>query len=523
MDLNKRKLIKNFMYLSTSLSIKYVYSKPSDITLDKISKVISFNKESFVLKVKNKVSIYELKNILPVNSHDFQIVYDPNNPTLLSNLFVAIDETATRSHYDYTFINTASNFSWVKVDYTFTLDDFGAIPDPQIDSSEAIQTAFNSGLKLTVNSACIYLLRETIIINEIPWFFTGAGIGKTIFYIDHFNDAFVFGRPVPSQKKYPVDLSGFSVKRLKSSLYSGLAGAKGIYIGNGTSVTLSYIEECYGIGYGIHLDYSENILVKNCYIHDHKGMSAGSAGTDGIHFYRSKNISAYGNIIHDVGDDALSAGSFDVNFPVSNVIFKNNRIYSTKGGIKFYSFVDNVLVEGNKVVACREGGVYLTDDKNSPDHSLVKNVLIKNNSFVSIGVLGKSDEAGALRIRFWPKINSGSKISDISFIDNNIFNSRVGVSELAYTPNKRLSNLYILNNKFSFNPSNHIGIIKDYYINITQCDNDIVINDNKFLTKVEYIMILNDKFGRSQQMHIQSKNNVIAGNDGTETFLKTIS
>ncbi|HGK4787710.1 TPA: hypothetical protein ACJ2XD_005342, partial [Klebsiella pneumoniae] len=109
--------------------------------------------------------------------------------------------------------------------------------------------------------------------------------------------------------------------------------------------------------------------------------------------------------------------------------------YSTKGGIKFYSFVQDAIVQANRLVGCREGGVYLTDDKNSPDNSLVENIVIKNNSFNFIGVFGKSDEAGALRIRFWPKVNIGSKVKNIVFSNNEVLNSRLGISELAYNDN----------------------------------------------------------------------------------------
>lgn len=515
MDYNKRNLIKAFMYTCASLPITKVYSKPSIPRNEYF-----FPVDKLIYKATHKITYAELKTLQPEEG-DFYIIYEPNHPNLYSDLYIAYRDKKNIGQDNTS--SARNGLTWLKVDYDFTLEDFGAISNPDVDSTAFIQAAFDSGLKLTSKTDGKYLLKDTIFIENIPWYFQGAGMSKTVFFINHFKHAFVFGSPKPSDVKYPVNLKGFTIKRLDGSLYKGTAGAKGLYIGNGLNVNLSYIEECYGLGYGLHIDYSDQITVSHCHIHDHKGMAAGAAGTDGIHFYRSKNINAFNNLIHDIGDDALSAGSFDINYPTKNVIFKNNTIYSTKGGIKFYSFVQDAIVQANRLVGCREGSVYLTDDKNSPDNSLVENIVIKNNSFNFIGVFGKSDEAGALRIRFWPKVNIGSKVKNIVFSNNEVLNSRLGISELAYNDNKRLSNLYILKNKFSFDKKNHVGIIKNHYITITQCDNDFVIKDNDFITHVENVLIINDKFSSVSDMNISTNNNFIDGNYENKISIKIVS
>lgn len=522
MDFYKRHLLKKLAGLSILLTGTSLHSEDF-LSLDNNNNFLFNPKNTLINKVKNKVPLDSLGSIIPKYEFDYQISYNPSRPEEFCKLFVAVSDHRLEVKKSRLAIKATNDLSWVFVEHKFTLADFGAVPNSTVDSSDAIEFAFNSGLILHERSGNEYTLNKPIIVKNVPLQFSGLGNAQTFFLINHVNHGIVYGQPKPSEKKYPVNLSDFCLKRLNNGVYSGNIGAKGLYIGNANPVVLSGIEECYGFGYGIHIDYSEDILVERCYVHDHKGMAGGQAGTDGIHVYRSKMIIVRNNIIHDIGDDAISVGSFDKNHSINDVVVSDNKVYSTKGGIKVYSFASDILIENNKMVACREGGVYLTDDKNSPNNSLIENVKIRNNVFISIGIFGQSDEAGALRIRFWPTNNSGSKISDIYFINNVVKDSRLGVSELAYGLNKRLANIYIENNMFSFQLNKPNAIIKDYYINLTQCDGDLIINNNEFSSAVKNIIILNDKFDGFRNTKATFKNNIVEGIRESTPTVKVIS
>ena len=60
------------------------------------------------------------------------------------------------------------------------------------------------------------------------------------------------------------------------------------------------------IGYGIQFDYSDTyVMVRRCYVHDHFGGSSVASGTDGIHFYRTKDFWAVENTVARVGAGLL--------------------------------------------------------------------------------------------------------------------------------------------------------------------------------------------------------------------------
>ena len=462
---------------------------------------IKCDKDLLRLKLNNILTEKELVYKTPSLSFDYFFVLS-SNPR--QNKVVVFIYEGPRS-VQKGLITSLDGSVWKPYDIDLELTDFGAIGDGKTDSSASIELALNSGIPIKENRANNYLLTRTLIIHDGYINFSGFGKGKTVFLLDHFFNGIIYSKPFFIDLKSKVFLSGFTLKRLNSSLYTGRAGPKGLYVGNADPLLIDEIEECYGLGYGIHIDFSNNVIVKNCYVHDHKGLIAGLSGTDGIHFYRSQNVIAENNFVHDVGDDALSAGSFDNKHKAQNITFNDNRIVSSKGGIKIYSYANDIFINRNVIVGSREGGVYLTDDKNSPEDSYVSNVNIKNNQFSFVGVFGESNESGALRVRFWPKPNASSKIDNVVFENNTIVNCLLGVSTLAYDRSKRLSNLFIIGNKFSVNEK-HVGNFKGYYISVVQCDEQLVIEDNDFQSSKSILPVSSDyqtdnlKWGSTAEM-----------------------
>ncbi len=404
----------------------------------------------------------------------------------------------------------------------YSLEDFGASGDGFTDDTDAVIEAFSSGIPIFQDKPGNYRLTRSVNLPNNQYFFKGAGIGKSIFLLDHFHDGFRFGNAKSSDTKLSLTLNDFSLKRLNIAAYTGKAGPKGIYISNGNPVNVGYVEEAYGIGFGIHIDYSENVKVHRCIVRDHKGGMNGLSGTDGIHFYRSRKIIASENIIYNVGDDAISSGSFDINYPVNDVKYIDNIIKCCKGCLKLYSYASDVLIMNNSVISSREGGVYLTDDHNSPDESLIKNICITNNKFSFIGSKINRLEGAALRMRFWPKKNSKSIIENIVFSNNEITNSNLCVSTVSYSENKRFKNITIDSNIFSLNDSK--TQVLPYIIRIVQCDGFLKIINNKFESVAYKPILLDTKFNNLQAVNsrlaISIDNNVLTKNSSIITKRK---
>ncbi|WP_336369210.1 right-handed parallel beta-helix repeat-containing protein [Rahnella perminowiae] len=489
MAVTKRNLIKYgvygfFYHYLTQGIVSTAIASESDIKL--IDKIRS-DKKLLKLKLGKILTEQELLSKTPSSSFDFFFVLPANSRQDKVLVFIYEGPDPIKKN-----LMTSSNISvWKPHDIELELTDFGATGDGKTDSSASVELALNSGIPIRESRPNNYLLTRTLTIKDGFLNFSGFGKGKTVFLLNHFLNGVIYSNPQFAKDKSTVSLCGFTLKRLNSSLYLGEAGPKGLYVGNADPLLIDDVEECYGLGYGIHVDFSNNVTVKNCYVHDHKGLIGGLSGTDGIHFYRSRNVTAEHNFVHDVGDDALSAGSFDKANKAQNITFNDNHIVSSKGGIKIYSYANDVFINRNVIVGSREGGVYLTDDKNSPENSYIENVTIKNNKFSFIGVSGQSNESGALRIRFWPKPNAFSKINNVVFENNTVVNCLLGVSTLAYDKSKRLSNLFIVGNDFSVNEK-HVGKVKKYFIKVIQCDDKLVIERNKFQSAKNILPVAKD-------------------------------
>lgn len=446
---------------------------------------LKFDKDVLIHKSDNKV---ERKYLIDNDSFESDFMFVKNRNNGVADLYVYHVEPKNLGFQSRDYVYTRKGGVWVRLDYYFTLEDFGAISDGVTDCSKEINLALNSGLVIRAINKGVYLLRDTVRISSVSLDFMGFGKGKTVFLLDHINHGVVYDEPRNKNDKRSVYLSDFTIKRLNSNNYKSAAGPKGLYVANASPLRIYDVEECYGIGYGVHIDYSNDIIIRRCHVHNHQDDMGGASGTDGIHIYRSENILVENNVIHDVGDDAISTGSFDPRYRIKNAIIKDNYIYNTKSGIKIYSFASDVNVNNNRIVNSREGGVYITDDKNSINDATVDNVVIMENFFSSIGISSKSDEAGALRIRLWPNKNSKSLISNITFKKNNIQDCLTGVSILTYDSDKKVENIYIVGNFFK-TTVNSDGVNMrhkqlQYFIRVVQCYGDFSVSKNNFYTDI---------------------------------------
>lgn len=444
---------------------------------------LKFDKDVLIQKSGSKVDREYLSNNVSFDS-DFLFVKSINDG--VAELYIYHEKPKNLESHSRDYVYTRKGGVWVRLDYYFTLEDFGAISDGVTDCSKEVSLALNSGLVIRSVNKGIYLLRDTVRISTVSLDFMGFGKGRTVFLLDHLNHGFVYDEPRSKNNKRSVYLSDFTIKRINSDDYKSAAGPKGLYVANASPLRIYDVEECYGIGYGIHIDYSNNIIIRRCHVHNHQGDMGGASGTDGIHIYRSKNILVESNVIHDVGDDAISTGSFDPQHRIKNAVIKDNYIYNTKSGIKIYSFASDVNINNNRIVNSREGGVYITDDKNSIDDATVDNIFIMGNFFSAIGLSSKSDEAGALRIRFWPNKKTKSLISNIIFKNNKIQDCLTGVSILTYDHDKKANDIYIINNIFKMTVNNERFNTRykqlHYFIRVAQCHGDFMVSKNIFHT-----------------------------------------
>jgi len=358
-----------------------------------------------------------------------------------------------------------------------TLEMCGADPTGQTDSTQAVINAFTSGYPIKQQTPGTYLLNSPILLTEIPVSFTGIGMSKTVFLVNHYSDAIRIGAPVNQATKNEHYFGHFGITRLNYAAYTGTIGPKHLYISNSRNSVVEFVEEKGAIGYGIQFDYSDNVMAQNNYVHDHFGGSAVASGTDGIHFYRSTNITAKDNLFENIGDDGLSAGSFDLNYPVYNVKFLNNTFINTQSGMKLYSFVDTAFIQGNIINGAKQAGVYLTNDRNALAGAYVKNITVKGNQFKNIFSAEETNiESGPLRIRGW--LGADATFDNIVFEGNISDNVYSGICFMMEAAAQRLSNLYIRGNEFS---NQILGTTNSRpWLRLPAVDANLVIHDNDF-------------------------------------------
>lgn len=388
------------------------------------------------------------------------------------------------------FFRVNSSFGWARdISKGVSFFDGGVVGDAVIsgstvtgtDDTAAVLRVFSARLPIRQNSPLKMRLTSPVTLGNGIVDLIGMGSSHVVFVYDHLSAGLTFGPETNSTTKYQGTVKGVSCVRPNYMAYSGSAGPKSFSFGNFSPITLEDVREENAIGYGIFFVFCQSVMVKRCYAGNHVGTYASpKSGTDGIHFYKCNDVWAYDNILEEIGDDALSSGSFDPTFPCSNINFIRNKISRVHGAMKLYSFVDGAEIAYNRFRVGHEGGVYLTNDANSLDNSYVKNIKIHHNEFFDIiGSESTNNTSGGVRLRFWPDnavTNSRAIIDQIYITDNLISGCGAGIAAITQDAYKRFSNIFIRNNSFRAAPLGLTG--SRPYIRIHQFDYELEISGN---------------------------------------------
>lgn len=399
--------------------------------------------------------------------------------------------TSSRVDDGVTFFRVNNSFGWARdVRNGICMQDGGAIGNAAIsgttvtgdDDTDAVLRVFSTRLPIVEKQPAKYRLTGSVTLGNGALSFEGLGSELTTFVYDHLSAGLTFGPETNSETKYPGKFVGCGCVRPNYLNGPSSSGPKSFSFGNFSPFLMEDVKELNAIGYGIFFVFCNRVTVRDSYAGYHLGTYASpKSGSDGMHFYKCTNVWAYNNVIEEIGDDALSSGSFDPLFPCSNINFINNRINRVHGTIKLYSYVDGAIIEKNIFKHGHEGGVYLTNDKNSLNNSYVRNVRVTDNEFYNIiGLETTNNTAGGVRLRFWPDEtvqNSAASIDNIYIYNNTFSECGSGVAAVTQDAYKRFSNLFINSNTFKDAPLSLTG--SRPFIRIHQCDNNLEITDNR--------------------------------------------
>lgn len=402
---------------------------------------------------------------------------------------IGVGDTTTADN-GVTFFRVNSSFGWRRLNpETITLQDAGAVGDAIVsgttvlgtDDTTAVLRAFSSRVPIKENTPHKYRLDSSVSLPNGDVNFKGVGKG-TVFVFNHFSAGLTFGTETYSSTKFYGKFSDCSCVRPNYLAYLGSAGPKSFSFGNFEPLSIKGITESNAIGYGIFVVFSKQVTASGNSASDHVGtFDNPKSGTDGLHFYKCNDVWAHENKVSNVGDDGISSGSFDINYPCTNINFLNNSLSRVFGTLKLYGFVDKAEISGNTFLTGHEAGVYLTNDNNAPQDSYVKNVKIHHNKFS--GIVGDPTNvvAGAVLLRTWPDnsvAQARSKIDHIYIEDNIIESCGSGVALVTQDTYKRYSNVFIRRNTFKGIDLSLQG--SRPYIRIHQCDYQLEIKDNYF-------------------------------------------
>jgi hypothetical protein len=134
-----------------------------------------------------------------------------------------------------------------------------------------------------------------------------------------------------------------------------------------------------------------NVVVRGCkIINSYK---------DGIHFFGGNDIVIEDNYFDTLVDDAIALGA-DVNYPVRNVIIRNNIVKNSAfrwtNGVKLQSgwnststpgsnILSNIVVTGNIFVEVAQQGFTIShENSNYPVSDMAQNIIVENNILKSI-------------------------------------------------------------------------------------------------------------------------------------------
>ncbi len=315
----------------------------------------------------------------------------------------------------------------------------------------------------------------TVSVNGKATAIMGSGLGVTKVLLDHHYDGIRFFGDSTNYSE-GIFVKDISIIRANPNSYTDVIGPKSLLIRYATRPVIERVEETGAIGFGLQFWNCHYPSALSCYVHDHKGGSTGPTGTDGIHFYVCTFCRAWGNVVERVGDDAISFGSFDATKPTTDISVMNNIVRDTGGGgIKHYAYVSRSVISGNVISKVTNGGIYLTDDANSPANSVVEDVQISNNEFLECSGVAGNFEGGMIRLRMWPG-STNAVMQNISINGNTGRNCRSGIIALSYGPTKRFKDISIDNFTFLDAAVGIIGGDNDA-IRFIQCDGQLSIRN----------------------------------------------
>lgn len=443
----------------------------------------------------------------------------------------------TRTDDGVSFFRVNANFGWARDtskgvsfsdggavgDATFTeavLDSNEVVITPATitgtDDSAAIARVFNSRLAIREVVGKKYRLSNSISLVDGAVNFIGAGSGQTFFILDHFLTGLIFGAETFTTKSTGI-FKDVTILRPNYKNYPGTMGPKSLEFCNMEPLVVSGVREKNAIGYGIQATFCNNVTFTGNYTGNHFGTLLNPVtGTDGFHFYKCNDVWATGNEVENVGDDGISSGSFDINYPCVNINFTLNKLTRVFGTIKLYGFVNGAIIDKNEFRTGHEGGVYLTNDNNAPTGSYIKNVKITRNSFYSILGADSNVVAGGILMRFWPDngvTNATAGIDQIYISDNLFDGCTSGVAAVTQDTYKRFSNIFIDHNTFRNAPLTAPG--DRPYIRIHQCDYQFECTDNYFNNASGSAISINLGYGSytatSREENYKITGNIIKG------------
>lgn len=328
-----------------------------------------------------------------------------------------------------------------------TPEQFGADPDGKRSSSNAFARMFEKAMQEDLLCKCDrpgrYRLDRSVKVSCEGRRVRFEGSGRQLTHILLDGDFTGLSIKGVQGRENEVHLSNFSISRLRYELYQGPIGKRAIEVSEANGVIIEGIEESGGIGFGIFLDRCLEYRVSDCIIRDHIGGRIHRSGTDGLHIYRSPGPGrVFNNTVFNVGDDAISFGSFAIAEPTAEFSCFSNTISDTAGSIKVYGNSKRFHIYENRIVRPKTGGVVVWDDRGHKESFVISDGVIAHNTVsnqIGAGICGA--------ISVWSPAGSGAGFQRNIHIENNIIlNCNFGVTVASQVSNKYNENIVIVGN-----------------------------------------------------------------------------
>ncbi|KAA2311703.1 hypothetical protein DL237_18795 [Pseudooceanicola sediminis] len=306
---------------------------------------------------------------------------------------------------------------------------FDVKADGVTDDTASLNLALNVSTRLYC-PAGTYRLTSSIYSPGKSLTLRGAGIGQTVFELDHTGYGFYLGGTDDAYKT--VQLIDFSIRRPGVESYSGAIGAKTLHLQYCAGATIEKIETEGNIGFAINVMDASDVVIQNCKVHSSKGDGIEHySGTDGIHLTRVQRGKVIGCTIHNISDDPISTGSYNPGSDRQNVdiLYIGNFCHTCTGGMKFYGNFRGGQMIGNRIKDCPSPGGYIVyEDRSGTEGYDQENILIQGNWAQNCGGAGGS---GGISL-YMPQGTAITTMRKIDILDNVIEDCTSGITCLSY-------------------------------------------------------------------------------------------